>query len=79
MDSEEIKRSKQIFSKKTKNINVIKNLTEIKDNVKILLEKNEEVIIKYLERFIYTSTLSETTKNEITEIFETIDSKLISE
>ena len=77
MDSEEIKQSKKYF--KMKKINVINDLTEIQSNVKRLLEKNEEVIINYLERFIYTSTLSETTKNEITEIFEKIDSKLIDE
>ena len=77
MDSEEIKQSKKYF--KMKKINVINNFTEIQSNIKRLLEKNEEVIINYLERFIYTSTLSETTKNEIAEIFEKIDSKLISE
>jgi len=77
MDSEETNQSKKNF--KMKKINIINNFTEIQNNVKKLLEKNEEVIINYLERFIYTSTLSETTKNEITEIFEKIDSKLISE
>jgi len=77
MDSEETNQSKKNF--KMKKLNIINNFTEIQNNVKKLLEKNEEVIINYLERFIYTSTLSETTKNEITEIFTTIDSKLISE
>jgi len=77
MDSEETNQSKKNF--KMKKINIINNFTEIQNNVKKLLEKNEEVIINYLERFIYTSTLSETTKNEITDIFEKIDSKLISE
>ena len=77
MNSEETKQSKKYFTKKK--LNVINDFSEIKGNVKRLLEKNEEVIINYLERFIYTSALSETTKNEIAEIFENIDSSLINE
>lgn len=77
MNSEETKQSKKYFTKKK--LNVINDLSEIKDNVKKLLNKNEEIIINYLERFIYTSALSETTKNEIAEIFKNIDSKIISE
>ena len=77
MDSEEIKQSKKYFTKKK--INVINDFTEIQDNVKKLLAKNEEIIINYLERFIYTSTLSETSNNQITKIFETIDSKILGE
>lgn len=77
MNSEETKQSKKYFTKKK--LNVINDFSEIKGNVKRLLEKNEEVIINYLERFIYTSSLSETTKNELAEIFENIDSRIISE
>ena len=77
MDSEETKQRKKNFTKKK--INVINDFTEIQNNVKKLLIKNEEIIINYLERFIYTSNLSETTKNQISEIFETIDSKIINE
>jgi hypothetical protein len=75
MNSEETKQSKKYFTKKK--LNIINDLSEIKDNAKKLLTKNEEVIINYLERFIYTSSLSETTKNEIAEIFENIDSRII--
>lgn len=77
MDSEETKQSKKNFTKKK--INVINDFTEIQNNVKKLLIKNEEIIINYLERFIYTSNLSETSKKQISEIFETIDSKIINE
>ena len=77
MNSEETKQSKKYFTKKK--LNIINDLSEIKDNAKKLLTKNEEVIINYLERFIYTSSLSETTKNKIAEIFKNIDSRLISE
>jgi hypothetical protein len=75
MNSEETKQSKKYFTKKK--LNIINDLSEIKDNAKKLLTKNEEVIINYLERFIYTSSLSETTKNEIAEIFENIDSRIM--
>ena len=47
MNSEETKQSKKNF--KIKKINIINNFTEIQNNVKKLLEKNEEVIINYLE------------------------------
>jgi predicted solute-binding protein len=77
MNSEEQKASKKKFI--NKKINVINDFTEIHDNVQKILKKNEEVIINYLERCIYTSTLSQTTKNEITEIFTKIDSKINSD
>ena len=58
---------KQIkFSKKQVYIN---DFSEMK-NIKKLLKKNEDVIINYLERVIYTSKLSDITKTEINEIFK---------
>ena len=58
---------KQIkFSKQQVYIN---NFSEM-ETIKKLLKKNEDVIINYLERVIYTSKLSDITKTEINEIFK---------
>jgi len=70
MNSEELKQSKKYF--KSKKINVITDTSNIQNNIKKLLTKNEEIIINYLERFIYTSNISEHTKIEIQSIFDNI-------
>ena len=75
MNIEELKQSKKYFT--TKKVNTITDLSDIQINIKKLLEKNEEVIINYLERFIYTSNISENTKEEILTIFEKIDKDII--
>ena len=53
------------------------NYSEINNDVSKLLKKNEEVIIAYLERFIYTSNLSDTTKEQLADIFQIIDDNII--
>ena len=75
MNIEELKQSKKYFT--TKKVNTITDLSDIQINIKKLLEKNKEVIINYLERFIYTSNISENTKEEILTIFEKIDKDII--
>ena len=75
MNIGELKQSKKHFT--TKKVNTITDLSDIQINIKKLLEKNKEVIINYLERFIYTSNISENTKEEILTIFEKIDKDII--
>jgi hypothetical protein len=75
MNSEELKQSKKYF--KSKKINVITDASKIQIDIKKLLTKNEEIIINYLERFIYTSTISEHTKTEIQSIFDNINNNII--
>jgi len=70
MNNEELKESKKYFT--TKKISSITDLSDIQINIKKLLDKNEEVIINYLERFIYTSNISENTKAEIQKIYNRI-------
>jgi hypothetical protein len=76
MNNEELKESKKYFT--TKKISSITDLSDIQINIKKLLDKNEEVIINYLERFIYTSNISENTKAEIQTIFDKIDNDIIN-
>ena len=76
MQQEEIKKSKKLFHKKT--INFSNDYSELTFDIKQLLKKNEEVIINYLERFIYTSSLSQNTKDEIQIIFDTIDTTILN-
>ena len=58
----------------TKDINKINiliptNLNEIKPDIEILINKNEQIITKYLERHIYTSSISDSNKQTLTTIF----------
>lgn len=48
------------------------------NNIKKLLKKDEEVIIKYLENIIYTSKLSNNTQETIQNIFDTINATIIT-
>jgi hypothetical protein len=76
MNSDELKQSKKYFT--SKNVQNITDLSNIQLNIKKLLAKNEEVIINYLERFIYTSNISEHTKTDILAIFEEVDNDIIN-
>jgi hypothetical protein len=75
MNSEELKLSNCLFPKKT--IHITNNYSELEADLIRVLNKNEEVIIAYLERFIFTSSLSETTKTQIKTIFEKINNEYI--
>lgn len=51
------------------NIKIPENLNEIKSDIELIINKNEIIISKYLERHIYTSTISEINKQKIEELF----------
>jgi hypothetical protein len=76
MQTEELKVSKKLFPKKK--VHITDNYLELETNIAKLLNKNEEVIIGYLERFIYTSSLSETTKAQLQTIFDNTTNKIIT-
>ena len=45
-------------------------LLSIKNNIEIIINKDEEIIEKYLERIIYTSSLSINVKDKLDKIFK---------
>ena len=51
------------------NIKIPENLNEIKSDIELIINKNEIIISKYLERHIYTSTISDINKKKIEELF----------
>ena len=51
------------------NIKIPENLNEIQSDIELIINKNEIIISKYLERHIYTSTISEINKKKIEELF----------
>jgi hypothetical protein len=51
------------------NIKIPENLNEIQSDIELIINKNEIIISKYLERHIYTSTISEINKQKIEELF----------
>jgi len=57
--------------KDIKNINMIKpnNLDIIKEDIDIIRDKIDEIIKKYIERIIYTSTLPEDINLKIDKLF----------
>lgn len=67
-------------SKDLKSINILipESLTEIKPELEILINKNENIIKKYLERQIYKSVISETNSQTLNIIFSK-NKKLILE
>ncbi len=50
-------------------IKIPDNLSEIKPDIELIINKNETIISKYLERHIYTSTISDINKKKIEELF----------
>jgi len=59
------------MDKQLKHINIKKpdNLNELRTDIEFIINKNETIISKYLERHIYTSTISEINKKKIEELF----------
>lgn len=53
-------------------IKIPNNLDFINKDIDIIINKNEEIIKKYLERIVYTSPLSENTKIQLHNIFEEV-------
>ena len=51
------------------NIKIPENLNEIQSDIELIINKNEIIISKYLERHIYTSTISDINKQKIEELF----------
>lgn len=65
--------------KDLKNINMIlpNNLNEIKSSIDIIINKDEEIIKKYLERILYTSKLSDSVKQQLDKVFQDVREKLL--
>ena len=59
-------------------IKIPNNLDFIKKDVDIIINKNEEIIEKYLERIVYTSPLSENTKIQLHNIFEKVKTNILA-
>jgi hypothetical protein len=45
------------------------NINELKPDIEIIINKNEQIIKKYLERHIYTSAISDSDKQKLDTIF----------
>lgn len=60
-----------------KNISVSFGIDEIKKDIDMLLDKNEEAIRKYISRYIYTSSISLETNKQIDELFKQVRDNLI--
>lgn len=71
MNDEELAQSKKLF--KTKKIRLSQKMDDkLNENILKILEKDEEIIKKYLERAIYTSNLSKEINEEIDKIYSSI-------
>ena len=53
-------------------------LNDIKPDLELLINKNENIIKKYLERHIYTSTISDIDKAKLDIIFSKIKTYTLS-
>jgi CRISPR/Cas system CSM-associated protein Csm2 small subunit len=72
--------NKEIKDIKIKNINISipNNLSFVKEDIEFIINKDEEIIEKYLERIVYTSSLSESTKIQLDKIFEKVRKDILS-
>ena len=61
---------KLVFKKKIIRMPCINKLDNLVNNIEKILKYDEKIIIKYLERIIFTSILSETTQKQIEDIFK---------
>jgi hypothetical protein len=71
--------TKQSIKKDLKNINLIlpNNLNEIKPNIDIIINKNEEIIKKYLERIMYTSKIPEEVNIQLNKVFQDVKKNIL--
>ena len=52
-------------------------LHSIKNNIEIIIRKDEEIIEKYLERYVYTSILSKDIKDKLDTIFKIVSEDIL--
>ena len=73
------KQSKQPKETKFNKHNLVIDETILSSSnlIEQLIKKDEEIIKNYIERIIYTSSLSEDTNSKLTQIFEKAKLKLI--
>ena len=64
------KNKKNLFRKKKIRLPSINKLDKLLNNIEKILKYEEKIIIKYLERIIFTSILSVTTQKQIEDIFK---------
>jgi len=64
------KNRRPLFRKKKIRIPSINKLDNLVNNIEKILKYDEKIIIKYLERIIFTSILSETTHKQLKDIFK---------
>ena len=86
MQQEDLKKSRRLFTMKTIHMpkhnssNASMNLLDTKNldfSIDMLLKKNEEIIIAYLERVIYTSNLSKSTNEQIQTLFNNVKAQMM--
>ena len=51
-------------------ITIPNDFNELKTELELLLNKNDKIINKYLEKTVYTSAISDTNKIKLKEIYE---------
>ena len=61
-----------------KQVNVLKTFDILNDDIKMLMNKNEEVVKAYLERQVYTSNISTETNTLLNKIFQKIKNDILS-
>lgn len=54
----------------------LQDIPDISKDINLLLDKNEAAIRGYISRYIYTSSISTETNNQLEEIFKRIRAKL---
>ena len=59
------------------NIKIDETILSSNKIIEHLIKKDEEIIKNYIERIIFTSSLSEDTNTKLTQIFNTVKNKLV--
>jgi hypothetical protein len=67
-------------NKDLRNISLLvpKNFGIFKPDIEIFLKKDEEIIEKYIEKTIYTSTLPSNIKNKMNTIFTNVKKQILN-
>ena len=62
-----------------KKLNMIlpNNLNEIKNNIDIIIKKDEEIIKKFIERVIYTSKLPDEINTQLDKVFTDVKTHIL--